>query len=370
MLFRSSFLFIFLTLAINQALADGFYSVRAVPIDERNSDLVAAKHMGINKAKRIALETLLERMASQADEIVLPSEREIESMVARSQIRDEVYGGDRYLALLDVEFQPKPVQQFLRRHRITFLETFAAPVRIIPVTRLLGVDLPPAEENPAWDVWQGLLSTQEEQFHFVPIELAGREFYRAWGKRSLQDWSHSEGFSAQQDFVGNYVQRIEFFSALPVSTERESVKIRLSFSSLKDDSLWAVTRLELPVSEQQVDWQPILQWTQGILDQHWRERILAQIGDTQVITTLPMILYSSDHAEIIDILGRLSNLRAVHEMTHESITPRLRTFRLSYRGSEANFLQQLTAAGLSLRDAPKSEIMNDNHPSRILLEKK
>ncbi|NQY81682.1 MAG: hypothetical protein HRT36_01230 [Alphaproteobacteria bacterium] len=332
------------------ASADEFYTVSGIPVDVRNRDLVAAKQQGLLEAKRRGLQALFARMAEGGAELALPQGAELEAMVAQSQIRNETYGGNRYLAEVEFQFNPKIVRRYLQRLAVPFIETQAPPVRVIPVTRMLGIDEVPGSSTVAYNAWQELLRNPENAFSLVPLVLITEDDLAHLSPNAVREEGGSSPLAGAESFIEDYIVRMEFFALQETWGQQQALAVRIVlFSRWGEPGLRATTRLRLAIGGGQVVWKPVLEWVQQQLNQHWLARLLQQVGNMSNVTRLPIVIYTAQHDESIGLRRRLAEIRAISTLQIESLTPTKVMLTIIYRGSAENFQNQLVAKDLLLR---------------------
>ncbi|MDF1750390.1 MAG: hypothetical protein P1V34_16105, partial [Alphaproteobacteria bacterium] len=172
-----------------QVSAQELYAINNVKVDERAASAVDAKRIGIEKAKRAAFETLMNRLtldgvdtqttaqeappAIPSDGVpVLPSGTAAQSAVTGSSrpltvpdddrleylirdiaYQDEKFGGGRYLANLTIRFHPDAINQFLQRSNVAYLGSSSPLAVILPVYRAASGDQLWSDANPWLDAW-------------------------------------------------------------------------------------------------------------------------------------------------------------------------------------------------------------------------
>jgi len=168
--------------------AADIYSVSNVRVDERATDEVSAKGVGIAKAQREALRTLLERLTLRTDHGKLPA---VTDSIVRSSLRDfavseEKFGGGRYLATLNVRFKSEAVRTLIGGLGIPYAEVASRANLVLPVYENAGSRLLWDEPNPWFDAWL----RREPPTGLLPLVLP------------LRDLSDISEISAEQAVAG------------------------------------------------------------------------------------------------------------------------------------------------------------------------
>ncbi|HZP09289.1 DUF2066 domain-containing protein, partial [Methyloceanibacter sp.] len=137
--------------------ADTLYDVAKVSVDATDKDAVAAKAKGMKAAELDALEVVLKRLMPTSAYAQLPdlSQQNIEDLVSSVSIRSERNSATRYIASLDVSFNPEAVKQLLDAQNLPYSEARAEPISILPL--VLDGGAVKSEGPEGWyQAWDGL----------------------------------------------------------------------------------------------------------------------------------------------------------------------------------------------------------------------
>lgn len=115
-------------------VADPFL-VRGVPVDVTAGSVIEARERGLTQARVAAFRRLIERMTLREswDAIVPPPTADIIDMVLEFSVANERSSAVRYLAELNVRFDPAAVRAFLRAQNVAFAETPSDPLVVLPL---------------------------------------------------------------------------------------------------------------------------------------------------------------------------------------------------------------------------------------------
>ena len=150
------------------------YRIADIAVDETADDAVTAKAKALSAARRDAFQQLLQRLVpiNTLARSTSPAAAEIEALILSVSLSHETIqqDGRRYRARVTVAFNPDAVRGLLRRRGVSYAETIAPPVLILPIsTRSDGT---PAPELPFWaTVW----TTLPLSAGLVPILLPAAE---------------------------------------------------------------------------------------------------------------------------------------------------------------------------------------------------
>ena len=111
------------------------YTVAGVDVDVNAADAVQARQQGLREARRKAAKMLVERMVAPEDRarVVIPDDGRLEGMVRGIEFVRERSAPNRYIATLNVVFQPDPVKAWLGESGVKIAETVSRPALVIPL---------------------------------------------------------------------------------------------------------------------------------------------------------------------------------------------------------------------------------------------
>ena len=150
---------VFLSLGVAPEVvrADSLYTVAKVAVDTTAKDAVVARSAGLIQAERRATRILFSRIVPFSVQPYLPalSQEEIQGLIAGIAVRKERTSATRYIASLDVRFDPVAVRRLLAKHAIPILEDRAPSITILPL--MLAADGVREGQEEAWRAaWEQL----------------------------------------------------------------------------------------------------------------------------------------------------------------------------------------------------------------------
>lgn len=153
--FMAAAAFAWTILAGGGAGAADLYTVRGVHVDETAKSAAAARTVAQANGQRQALIQLLKRLTLPEDWAALPQvdDRTAQDAVRGFQVASEKASSTRYIADLNVSFQPDAVQRLLRARNIPFGETQAKPALLLAVLDMGGSRMLWEDRNPWRDAW-------------------------------------------------------------------------------------------------------------------------------------------------------------------------------------------------------------------------
>lgn len=122
-------------LALGEASANSLYDVAKIKVDTAAKNAVAARTNGMAQAEMRAMKILIGRLVPLSVQPQLPefSREEVQDLVAGVAVRKEQTSTTRYIATLDVRFNPHSVRQFFVDYAIPMSEDRAPEISILPV---------------------------------------------------------------------------------------------------------------------------------------------------------------------------------------------------------------------------------------------
>jgi Uncharacterized protein conserved in bacteria (DUF2066) len=118
------------------AAADSLYNVAKISVDTTAKDAVAARAHGMAQAEMRAMKILIGRLVPLSVQPQLPefSREEVQELVIGVAVRKEQTSTTRYIAILDVRFNPHSVRDLFAEYAVPMSEDQAPPISILPVT--------------------------------------------------------------------------------------------------------------------------------------------------------------------------------------------------------------------------------------------
>ena len=141
-----------------RAQGSNSYTVAGVDVDVTASDAVQARQQGIAEARRKAAKMLVDRVVAPEDRarVAIPADASLEGMVRGIEFVRERSAPGRYIATLNVVFQPDSVKAWLGGAGVRIAETVSRPALVIPLWKgPAGVE--PLDDRNAWrEAWRTL----------------------------------------------------------------------------------------------------------------------------------------------------------------------------------------------------------------------
>jgi hypothetical protein len=137
------------------AFAGDLYTVKGVHVDETAKSAMDARALARASGQRLAFGMLLKRLTLPEDwpSLPQPDDKTVQDAVRGFQVASEKTSSTRYIADLNVSFQPETVKRMLKARNIAYGETQAKPALLIAVFDKAGVRTLWEDQNPWRDAW-------------------------------------------------------------------------------------------------------------------------------------------------------------------------------------------------------------------------
>ncbi len=312
-----------------QAQSDVF-TVKGVSVDARARSTTDARTQGLQSGQIDALNRLFRRLVPRSYHSQLPNlaPRDAIDLIQDFSVANERTSSVRYLADLTVRFRSDAVRSALRFANISFAETVAKPVVIVPLYQESVVADPIlwGDPNPWRDAWHRLPAADglvPRQLPFADLEdlttlRSGDAFAR--DRQLLQQWSNRYG--ADDAVVAS--------ASLLGSLGAESVRITLYFTRSGLEQ-----QIEVPASGGQT-WAELFvaaaaeAW--AMIEDEWKQENMLQFGVTGQITALVPLNGLEDW---LTVKSRLLQVPSIDRYELQAITRDRAQVTLYFLGDES-----------------------------------
>lgn len=152
--------------------AQDWWTETGIAVDATAENAVAARQKGIEEGQREGLRRLLERLAPPEDRARLPAVQglAIARYVRSYEIAEEKVAPTRWLATLNVSFDPDAVSGLLAGRGLAVLQPTTKPVLlVIPAEQRGGDLLLWAREEPWWQAWERVAAAERALELVLPL---------------------------------------------------------------------------------------------------------------------------------------------------------------------------------------------------------
>lgn len=327
-------------LAVAEVSAQGSstYTVTGVDVDVSAPDAVQARQQGLAEARRKAARTLIERVVApdERSRVSVPADPALEGMVHGIEFVRERSAPGRYIATLNVVFQPEAVKSWLGGAGVKIAETVSRPALVIPLWKgPSGVE--PLDDRNAWrEAWRTLDTSGSS----VPVTIL------------RGDQIDQSAVTAEQLYVGDVAalarlnERYRAPTIVVAVVEGDKENGPLTVGGLRYDAQTGarseIARMpvagaaQLPEAARQVH---------SRIDEQWRSVATVRRDSQDAIEVYVPIRALGDW---VQVRQRLGGVPAVKGVTVRSLETDRADLRLEYFGTTEELQRTLATVGLSL----------------------
>jgi hypothetical protein len=314
------------------------YTVTGVDVDVTAPDAVQARQQGIAEARRKAARMLIDRVVAPEDRarVTVPSDANLEGMVRGIEFVRERSAPGRYLATLNVVFQPDPVKAWLGASGVKIAETVSRPALVIPLWKgRAGVE--PLDDP---NVWREAWRTLDTSGSAVPVTVL------------RGDQLDQSAVTAEELYVGDVSalarlnERYRAPTIVVAIVEGDKETGPLSVGGLRYDAQTGA-RSEIPRTTVADSGQlgTAAKQIHARLDEQWRTVATVRRDSQDTIDVYVPIRALGDWVQVRQRLGAVPALKSVVVRQLESDRAEL---RLEYFGTTDELQRTLASAGLAL----------------------
>ena len=314
------------------------YTVTGVDVDVSAADAMQAREQGLREARRKAAKMLIERMVAPEDRarVAVPDDARLEGMVRGIEFVRERSAPNRYIATLNVVFQPDPVKAWLSAGGVKVAETVSRPALVIPLWKgKAGVE-PLDDRNPWREAWRTLDTAGSS----VPVTVI------------RGDQLDQNAVSAEEAYVGDVSalsrlnERYRAPTIVVAIVEGDKDTGSLTVGGLRYDTQTGA-RSEIPKVPVQDAGQlgDAAKKMHAKLDEQWRGIAVVRRDSQDMLDVYVPIRALGDWVQVRQRLGGVPALKSVVVRNLESDRAEL---RLEYFGTTEELQRTLAAAGLTL----------------------
>lgn len=160
--------FMFLVAGSNLANAD-MYAVHNMHVDVTAQNATEAREQGLNDAQEKAFYKMLDRLTLFEDMENLPvlTNEDILNLVQDFSVSNEKTSSVRYIADVDIQFNPEAIQTFFQEYQVPYVTSVAEKSVVFPLYKASNEDKPLLwkDSNP----WSSVLSKVSSTSDLVPF---------------------------------------------------------------------------------------------------------------------------------------------------------------------------------------------------------
>ena len=327
------------------------YSVYGIELDQASSSAERAKSLALQNAEFKAFWLLIRKLADEDYLLYLPqlSHGEIRQFVQSLDIYDERFSTRRYLAQVNVGFNPVLIRQFLSQHSVPYSEVSGGPIVILPIfmestrTKIFESPNPIRDAMADMNLRNHLTVFQLSEGNFKDRLVVGNEnFFMNSFDRTDARWN---------DFLERY-RASDVLLIQGQFAKKKSDQDAFHFSyrlGLYED--WAGGVLKAYPDESQSDlMKRAVQIILDRIDQNWQEITAVRINQSN---HLDVRLLAQTVQEWSMIMNRLRDVPIIENIDITSMAVPETLLSIDYSGAEEQLKLILSGVNLTLTQDAK-----------------
>lgn len=321
------------------------FTIRDIKVDETARSAAAARLTALAKAEEEAYEKLLAKLTQEEDRARLPelSLSERQALISGIELVSEQTSSRRYLATLNVRFEPTLVSNFFAEYQVPHILAAGRSILVLHAHKR-GLEnvfwVPDASvENARGNVdWVNRI----RDYKFALGSLRER---LALSAEQVQAFDHDAALKVTS------INNLD--SALVIATEKQfkadgAASLRYKFYAT--DSLTTgegvVDLLSSSSNDEEIGLAQIYGKVLTQIDEAWRERLLVDTGEQATISVLVPTQTSAKWAEI---KNKIDGISLVKSVVMDEISVPVSRITVTYTGKQSQLAFALQFAGLDLQ---------------------
>ncbi|MDX2225282.1 MAG: DUF2066 domain-containing protein [Rhodospirillaceae bacterium] len=324
------------------------FLVSAVPVDVTANDTVSARERGLLQGRVAAFRRLMERLVARDTlaTLPLPTPTEIVDMVQEFSIANERSSAVRYLADLNVKFNPIAVRSFLGARQVAFAELASQPLVVVTVLQADPFTPPVLWSDP--DPWAAAWTRVLPRDGLVPFVLpladiadfAALTVDQVLGRDAEALARFAARYQAGGVLIATAARTVESADAIQVSV----TEVRNSGAVF--DAMVPMAGLGAPSPDDALAAAAAAAAEQ--VEEAWKSRNMLQSGVGGDVVAMADVVQLSDW---LDIKARLEQVPLVSRVEMQAMTRRRVQMAITHVGTVAQLQSAMALQALDLRDA-------------------
>lgn len=340
------FLAVFFTMAfsafVSSAHAD-IYLVKGVKVDVKSKTASQAKLLAMKKGQVVAFKRLINRLsnAPQAQTLLKLPATEIGRLVRGISVAEERTGAKRYIAELDIAFQPAAVRSLMTQFSIPFSDQQADPVLILPIYIDNGRAILWDDPNPLRAAWRNI----DSGAYLLPVLLPNG------GIEDIQAISADEALEGNAERLAAIKARYKVKEVMVFVGEfnKNKTRLRVTLSGLSpvgevqlDKSFNGVPEDVVALAEKAAKNYMVN------LENRWKAaaRTGPELSGERLLVTVPF----SSFREWKSIRSRIRQTEGVLRLDIRALSQRGAVIYVTFVGEQFELEERLSQQGLFMRD--------------------
>ncbi|MGD8326769.1 MAG: DUF2066 domain-containing protein [Sphingomonadales bacterium] len=291
------------------------FSVSGVKVDVSAGSASDARNIALIDGQREAFSKLYRKLVAEEDWAYEPTlaNDQLTPLIQSFEVRDERTSDTRYIATLDVSFDPENMRELLGGLRVSFAETRTKPTLVLPLLTMAGTDILWGQQNIWLDAWRAF-PTGASLIHYI-IPNNDLNDQRLLSPRHL--------LSLRPDRIKAHLDAYETSEVLVVHAKLQRAGLTGS-TSLNVKTYRGVTMaplFEILVTQQKgEDLAALLNRAVSRIDstlsEAWKAKVLIQYGSQE---NMQVHVDISDYEDWRDIFSRLEAITQIRSLNVESL---------------------------------------------------
>lgn len=328
--------------AQSDAPLDQLFTIRALKVDETARSANQARQVALLNAEQEAYEKLLRKITQLEDRARLPelTVQERQALISGLEFVDDQSSSRRYLATLNVRFEPSQVSSFLARYGVPHVLSTGRPILVLHTHR----------RGTSEYLWEPDPTINEARNSVDWLNrIRGYRFARGEIQERLAISAlEVQTFNIEKANQISALNQLE--SAVLIRSEilyRSGSKVGLRYKFLATDSgVGGGAEIAIDVDGETAALAEMYDQILDVIDGAWRERLLVDTGSQGEINVLVPSVELADYAEVE---RRLSDVTLVQSVDVKSVGLPLSRLLIRYTGREDQLTLALRFEGLDLR---------------------
>lgn len=328
--------------------SDSSIYVHTAKIDETAKNANDAKSKGVLKAKIQGLQWVIQSIvpASRYGDVPTVSPDTIDGFIRAISFANERFSDERYVADLQINYDPEQVQSFLQNNGLAFAEIQSDPLLVIPIYERNGIAQLWENSNLWKSNWQN--SVLDRRHGLVPLVVPDNSF---------SNWmviTASQAMTGERDKLNALIQKYNARGAV-VAIARE--RLSDSGDTVLDVDLatyapglegWQSTVFQETIADDALmeNLQIATEMVAVAVQEEWKRRNLIHFD--QQAKTLQATVFIKDLKDWADMQSRLGKTLNVRALSIVSVTVEQAVLTVGYVGSVDQLRTALHQWGLQL----------------------
>ncbi len=297
----------FCVFALSHAWAD-MYAIHGIHVDVTAQNATLAKEQGVTEAQEKAFYKMLDRLTLFKDMEALPvlTTEDILNLVQDFSVSNEKTSSIRYIADVDVQFNPEAIQTFFQEYQVPYVTTTAEKSVVFPVYKdaLNAPVLLWKDTNP----WSKILAKATLTSDLVPLVVPLGDL-DDMALISEDNWINEEALDITP-LLNRYQTANALVAELTVLKEDNVVKVLVRPFQNKKNLISEITATE-PINAPMPE---VLKRAANrvvyLLEQAWREKNAVRFDNP---TQIEVSVHIQNLAEWIAVRKRLDKIKLIKQ---------------------------------------------------------